>query len=254
MSVNTKDKKVILQSGEAVDYDYLFSPIPMDVFASIADVESLKCPEIMEGFVHQSVHQIGVGVEGQLTRDFSDVSWLYFPEEEYIFYRVTIMSNFAASMVPDSRTDKYYSLVVEVSESKTRPVALCWQEIVKEVYKGLRLCGLLSEGSKIVSEWYHRLEYGYPVPFLGRDELVQKVDEALLPLGIYSRGRFGGWKYEVANQDHSCMQGVEAIDSMLFGAEETTYRYPSVVNSHHGTGRRAVACGSKGGGVSSTSS
>ena len=91
---------------------------------------------------------------------------------------------------------------------------------------------------QIVSEWYHRLEYGYPVPFLNRDALVKRVDEALLPLGVYSRGRFGAWKYEVANQDHSCMQGVEAVDNMLFGAEETTYRYPSVVNSHHGEGRR----------------
>ena len=50
--------------------------------------------------------QIGVGLEGKIAEDFADVSWLYFPEEEYIFYRVTIMSNFAASMVPGSQLDK----------------------------------------------------------------------------------------------------------------------------------------------------
>lgn len=33
------------------------------------------------------------------------------------------------------------------------------------------------------------------------------------------------------------MQGVEGIDHILFGTEETTYRYPSVVNASRGKGR-----------------
>jgi hypothetical protein len=40
----------------------------------------------------------------------------------------------------------------------------------------------------------------YPTPFLGRNELVHAIDVELKAQGVLSRGRFGGWKYEVANQ------------------------------------------------------
>lgn len=40
--------------------------------------------------------------------------------------------------------------------------------------------------------------------------------------GVYSRGRFGDWKYEVGNMDHSFMQGVEIAERILTGKTEIT--------------------------------
>eukprot|EP00879_Flechtneria_rotunda_P033744 GHRR01037478.1.p1 GENE.GHRR01037478.1~~GHRR01037478.1.p1 ORF type:complete len:121 (-),score=35.74 GHRR01037478.1:26-388(-) len=37
-------------------------------------------------------------------------------------------------------------------------------------------------------------------------------------------------QYEVANQDHSLMLGVEAVDNILFGTQELTLNHPDIVN------------------------
>ena len=38
-------------------------------------------------------------------------------------------------------------------------------------------------------------------------------------------------QYEVANQDHSLMLGVEAADNILYGSKELTLAYPDIVNA-----------------------
>jgi hypothetical protein len=64
-----------------------------------------------------------------------------------------------------------------------------------------------------------RLEHGYPTPSLARDGVLEKALPWLREAGIWSRGRFGSYKYEVGNQDHSLMLGVECADNILFGSK-----------------------------------
>ena len=42
-------------------------------------------------------------------------------------------------------------------------------------------------------------------------------------------------QYEVANQDHSMMLGVEAADNILFGTKELTLHHPDIVNAKKNT-------------------
>jgi hypothetical protein len=40
---------------------------------------------------------------------------------------------------------------------------------------------------------------------------------------VYSRGRFGAWRYEIGNTDHSVMMGVELADKLVAGKAERTW-------------------------------
>lgn len=96
----------------------------------------------------------------------------------------------------------------ELRESPDKPVDA--GTIVGDVIAGLESCGFIDR-SAVISRWHRRLEHGYPTPWLGRDEVLAPVNAALQSAGVFSRGRFGAWKYEVSNQDHSVMQGVEVV-------------------------------------------
>lgn len=76
---------------------------------------------------------------------------------------------------------------------------------------------LLSPGDEIVSTYHRAFDHGYPTPSLERDGVLQQLLPRLQAKEIHSRGRFGSWKYEVGNQDHSFMLGVEAVDNILHG-------------------------------------
>lgn len=64
-----------------------------------------------------------------------------------------------------------------------------------------------------------RLEHGYPTPSVERDGVLVDALPFLRQYNIWSRGRFGSYKYEVGNQDHSLMLGVECADNVLFGTK-----------------------------------
>lgn len=116
----------------------------------------------------------------------------------------------------------------EVSESPMKP--LNNDTVVEDTIRGAVNTRMVRPSEEIVSVYYRRLEHGYPTPSLDRDAVLQEALPWLKKQSIWSRGRFGSYKYEVANQDHSLMIGVEAADNMLFGTKEFTLLYPSLTN------------------------
>ena len=90
---------------------------------------------------------------------------------------------------------------------------------------------LIDSREDIVSTWKYRADYGYPIPGLDRDAALAEILPFFESEIVYSRGRFGLWKYEVSNQDHSFMQGVELVERLLNGRSEITARHSNLANS-----------------------
>lgn len=226
--IDLDKKELIFKSGERLSYKTLLSTIPLHRLLELCGIESDTRP------LFSNSHIVGIGLKGQVPDHLKTKCWMYFPESDCPFYRVTVFSNYSPENVPDA--SQYWSLMCETSESIDKPVDR--QKIVEETVQGLLNTKLIDSKDQIASEWYYVAEPGYPTPFIGRDKWVNESLQKLEQHQIYSRGRFGVWKYEVSNQDHTFMQGFEWADAHLGLSDELTWISPSLVNADGKQARR----------------
>ncbi len=215
--VDLAAKRVTMADGESIDYDVLISTMALDRLLESIDARP-DLAKLASQFVYSSTHIIGIGMKGTERDDLRAKCWIYFPEDKVPFYRATVFSNYSPNNVPTSTP--HWSLMAEVSESPDKPVAQ--ETLVADVIAGFLACGFIDPAA-VVTAWHRRLDHGYPTPWLGRDAVLDPIEQTLRAASVLSRGRFGAWKYEVSNQDHSFMQGVEAVNSILHGTPERTF-------------------------------
>jgi len=212
ISVDLKGHACRTEDGATYKYEHLISTLPLDELVRISGQSQFE-PLVERGLLYSSSNIVGLGLSGKPADELAKKCWMYFPEDNCPFYRATVFSNYSPYNVPDIA--KNWSLMLEVSESQYKPVDQ--SRLLEDVIQGAINTKLISDRDRIVSTWTHRAEHGYPIPGLHRDEALKELIPFFEKHDVYPRGRFGMWKYEVGNQDHCFMQGVEAIEHLVNG-------------------------------------
>jgi protoporphyrinogen oxidase len=212
VAVDPAARRVTLAGGETIGYRRLVSTMPLDLLCRM----TAGCPDgvraAAEGLTRSRGVMIGIGVE---RGHVSDKNWVYFPDDEVPFYRLTFLSNYSPYIVPGGAVDRYSALLMEVSASDHRPADD--SVLAERCVEALVANGILEDADRdrIVSVWQLGIPYSYPVPTIDRDRRLAQVEGWLASIGITSVGRFGAWRYELGNMDHSFMMGVNAIEALL---------------------------------------
>lgn len=215
LQIDPVGRVVYFDDGSVQQFDVLISTIPIDRLVAIANIDALKQTASM--LASSTVHVVGLGIEGSPPIALQDRKWIYFPDHDVPFYRMTVLSNFATSNTPEG----HWSLLAEVAHSKHRPVDA--GSVVEAVLSAAIREGLIADSTTIVSRFHHVAEPGYPTPTLSRDRALSELQAALESLNIFSRGRFGAWRYEIANQDHCFLQGAELAARLVCGNVEAVF-------------------------------
>ncbi|MCJ2165543.1 FAD-dependent oxidoreductase [Pseudodesulfovibrio sp. S3] len=222
VSIDAEAGTATTETGLTVKYETLLNTAPIDILAR--DWLTAKDDAMTNAagrLTHNSVYVAGVGLDIHDQAERNSRCWMYYPEPDSPFYRVTNFHNYSPNNV--ARPGEQLGFMCESSFSKHKQENI--DELMDRTIEGLVNTTMLHADrvNDILSRWEMAVDYGYPVPCLERDGALRVLQPRLEAMGIYSRGRFGGWKYEVSNMDHSVMQGVEWAQRMVRGTPETTY-------------------------------
>jgi UDP-galactopyranose mutase len=224
VSVEADTRTLRTADGLEVQYEHLLNTAPLDILAGKwlrqRDDAMVKAAGDLD---RNGVYVGGVGLDVASEAERNSRCWMYFPDSDSPFYRVTNFHNYSPNNT--ARPGEQLAFMCETSYSEHKPENL--SELMDRTVDGLVNSALLDRERvpEILTRWEISVDYGYPVPTLGRDGALAHIQPRLESMGIQSRGRFGGWKYEVANMDHSVMQGVEWADRMVNGTPEKTYTW-----------------------------
>jgi len=214
-------RTVSFADGSGDTYDVLISTMPLDLLVQGMKAVDGRLLEASQDLYHNNLLVLGIGLKKKIE---TGRCWIYFAEESMPCYRATYFSHYSPNNVPKGDLENYSSLMCEVSlRVGENPDP---ESILAQVIAGLIRATILEESdrARIVSRYLRVVPYSYPIPTLNRDRALAALQPALMKQGIYSRGRFGAWRYEVGNMDHSVMMGVEAVNHILAGEPETVFR------------------------------
>jgi protoporphyrinogen oxidase len=170
------DEKLVETSRRRIRYERLISTLP---FPNLLDLIHERGRRDCLTWSQVLVFNLGFDAKGP-----TGVHWIYFPESQYRFYRVGFYDNLLG-------TDRM-SLYVEIGLEKGQHADLGRER--EAVLAGLRTAGIVREQTLLGSEELV-LDPGYVHITKESRSFFDKMDRSLRSLGVYSIGRYGGWKY-----------------------------------------------------------
>lgn len=219
--VDEAAKTLLTADGTVLAYGRLVATGALDRLVAMTAGASEDVRHAAGTLRHTTVAMAGLGYRSPTT---DRRSWLYFPGGEAPFYRATNFSRYAPANVPDSAPGRYSAWMTETS--LPAGTLLDRAGLVEECDTALRRCGLVPENAERVSGHVELIPYAYPVPTTGRDAALALIQPWLERHSIYSRGRFGTWRYEIGNMDHAVTMGQDIARRLVHGTTERIYTPP----------------------------
>lgn len=142
-------------------------------------------------------------------------NWIYFPDKNIPFGRISEMKNFSVEMAPPGKT----SLMIEFfCFEGDRIWNMNKDELVAETVPILERFGFFTR-SQVLSSHHFRIAHVYPLYDLHYEEHAKTVMKWLDGFeNFYAVGRPGRFRY--TNQDHSLEMGILAAQSILTGVRK----------------------------------
>jgi protoporphyrinogen oxidase len=197
-SLVLREKKARLTSGIEIGFDRLVSSLPLKTLAALTRDLPSGLKRAASSLEAVSIYNINLGLRGRQPMPYS---WVYFPEDEFLFHRAGSVS----ACVPTVAPPGCYSLYVEFSYRGAKPDP---GRLYRHALHQLKGLGWIRSEKDLVA----RVDLDLPGAYVVYDEIREKVVGDLLAFyqkrGVQSVGRYGLWEY--GSMESALKQGLAA--------------------------------------------
>lgn len=203
VAICPEKRSIILANGGSRRYNRLISSLPLNKLVDMIDSVPDRVKEAAHGLKYNTIYSVNIGVN---RAGISDAHWIYFPEREFIFHRISFPMNFSPAMAPENTS----SITAEISAPSDAD-GIDENGLIQKVINDLTQAHVLKEDDGILASEMIKLKPAYIIYDHSHDRNVSIIHNFLRERSIYPCGRFGIWDYY--NMDHAILSGKAAAES-----------------------------------------
>ena len=211
VTIDQYRREIVFEDSTIKKFKNLITTIPLpELSRLLVDMP----PDVRHAFSMlrwTSIFVLNLGIKSD---NLSERHWVYYPEEDLIFYRVGFPTSFSMDVAPSQRV----SIYAEIAYSDTKKIDK--EKAMPKAIDDLKRCGIISEESDIEVCLPIDIKYGYALYDSNRKHAVQIIKDYLERFGIYTIGRYGSWKY--MSMEDVILEGKQISENV--GAESYSAR------------------------------
>jgi len=198
--IDMDKKEITFSNGSSCRYKVLISTIPLP---ALTDMTGLPASLAMlpDRLRCNSILCVNLGIDHP---DINQEHWIYYPEKEYSFFRISFPHNFAPGLAPEGKS----SISAEIAYSDTSPVDR--KSIVDRVVNDLMTAGIINREHRIEFTDVQDVRYGYVIFDHHRAKTVEQLKDFYMRHHIITAGRYGSWEYQW--MDDAILDGKRAAE------------------------------------------
>jgi protoporphyrinogen oxidase len=182
-SIDMKNKKATLSTGESIEYEYLVNTMPLNRFLGVLGNND----DLIKEMSYNKVLVFNLGFD-KASPLCTKEHWLYIPSKDDNYYRVGFYNNIL--------NQEKLSMYIEIGYSKDDEITE--EEIKKQLdltLKNLNKDGIISDDMKLVDYMSIIMDPAYVHISTETTKKIEKLKEELKEKNIYTIGRYGAWIY-----------------------------------------------------------
>ncbi len=182
--IDSTNKKVVLNDGTQIFYEYLINTSPLNIFLSYFRNE--QCCSLQKELSYNKVlvFNLGFNKKSKYTKEH----WMYIPDKNVNFYRIGFYDNILD-------TDKL-SMYIEIGYGKNDVINSEEEEKqLRMTLENLNRLGIIDKNTVLEEYSTIVMDPAYVHISTQTDKKITKLKNMLNGENIYTIGRYGAWTY-----------------------------------------------------------